>query len=62
MASGIAALLRILFRLGLLDRERGEFWRFFGHTMIEHLWKIAEAVKLAAMGDHFRKLTDAFGE
>lgn len=62
MASGIAALLRILFGLGLLDRERSEFWRFFGHTMIEHPWKIAEAMKLAARGYHFRKLTEGIGE
>jgi radical SAM superfamily enzyme YgiQ (UPF0313 family) len=59
---GVTAFMRIALRLGLLDRERREFWRFFARAAMKHPRKFAEAMKLAAMGYHFRKLTEVFGE
>jgi len=44
------------------DGERKEFWRFFSQALIKHHHKIAETLRLAAMGYHFRKLNDAYSE
>jgi hypothetical protein len=60
--AGIAALMRISFKLGLIDRERKEFWRFFMQALIKHRKQFADSLRLAAVGYHFRKLADAYGE
>jgi radical SAM superfamily enzyme YgiQ (UPF0313 family) len=44
--------------LGIRDRARGEFWRYLGRAYAQHREKFAEAIRLAAMGYHFRKLTE----
>jgi radical SAM superfamily enzyme YgiQ (UPF0313 family) len=49
---------RTLFTLGVRDRERGLFWRFLGRTLLRHPHKLPEAVILAALGYHFRKITE----
>ncbi len=49
-------------KLGVLDCERREFWRFLTQTLLKHRNKLAESLRLAAMGYHFRKLSDAYGE
>lgn len=59
LVKGLTALTRIAIKLGILDRERREFWRFFVHAAMNHPRKFAEAMKLAAMGYHFRMLTEA---
>jgi radical SAM superfamily enzyme YgiQ (UPF0313 family) len=56
---GIMSMARIALKLGLLDRERREFWRFFRLVLARHREKFAEAMRLAAMGYHFRKLAEA---
>lgn len=61
-ANGIASLTRILLKLGVVDRERKEFWRFLSHTLLRHRDRFAESLRLAAMGYHFRKLSDAYGD
>src|SRR6266436_1998867 len=58
--SGAAAFTRIALKLGVLDRERREFWRYFGHALVKHRDRMAEFLRLAAMGYHFRKLNDAY--
>ncbi|MCI0489419.1 MAG: B12-binding domain-containing radical SAM protein [Blastocatellia bacterium] len=58
----ILTITRIALKLGVLDRERREFWRFTGRVVSEHREKFAEAMRLAAMGYHFRKLTEAYSE
>lgn len=60
--AGMAALARILLKLGILDRERKEFWRFFVQAVIKHHTQFADSLRLAAVGYHFRKLSDAYGE
>jgi len=57
-----ASFTRILFKLGVFDRERKEFWRFFTKTLLKHRNRFAESMRLAAMGYHFRKLSDAYSE
>jgi uncharacterized protein DUF4070 len=39
-------------------RVRGEFWRYLRHAVIRHRENFAEAVRLAAVGYHFRKLIE----
>ena len=60
--SGAAAFLRIAVKLGLLDRERREFWRYFAHTLVTHRHRLVESLRLAAMGYHFRKLNQSYDE
>jgi len=60
--SALASLTRVLVRLGLLDRERREFWRFVTQAMVRHRDRFAETLRLAAMGYHFRKLSELYGE
>lgn len=62
LISGLAALMRILVKLGVLDRERKEFWRFFVQALIRHRKQMADSLRLAAVGYHFRKLSEAYGE
>jgi radical SAM superfamily enzyme YgiQ (UPF0313 family) len=62
LLSGAAAVGRIALRLGVLDRERREFWRFFCRAVAEHRAAFAVSMRLAAMGYHFRKLAEAYGE
>jgi radical SAM superfamily enzyme YgiQ (UPF0313 family) len=60
--SALTALARILLKLGIIDRERKEFWRFFVQAVIKHRKQFADSLRLAAVGYHFRKLADAYGE
>src|SRR5712691_1523208 len=60
--NGFASLTRVLVRLGVIDRERKEFWRFLTQTLFKHHNRLAESLRLAAMGYHFRKLNEAYTE
>lgn len=62
LITGLAAFTRITVKLGVLDRERKEFWRFLSQTMVKHRDRFADSLRLAAMGYHFRKLSEAYGE
>jgi radical SAM superfamily enzyme YgiQ (UPF0313 family) len=62
LLTATASLARIAVRLGILDRERREFWRFFRHAVAEHREAFAVSMRLAAMGYHFRKLAEGYGE
>ena len=62
LISSVTALTRVLLRLGVLDRERKEFWRFFTQALFKHRDRVAESLRLAAMGYHFRKLSDAYSD
>ena len=57
-----AAFARVVLALGVLDSARMEFWRYMKRTLTSHRRNFAHAVTLAAMGYHFRKLTEAYGE
>ena len=62
IASGLMAFSRIILKLGLLDRERKEFWKFFHRTVREHRGQFAQSMRLAAMGYHFRKLNESYAK
>ena len=50
LISGIVAFARIALKLGILDRERREFWRFFRRAASEHRDELAQSMRLEAMG------------
>ncbi|MCA1815024.1 MAG: B12-binding domain-containing radical SAM protein [Acidobacteria bacterium] len=60
--TGSVALARIAVKLGVIDRERREFWRYVLRVSSDHRDKFTESMRLAAMGYHFRKLAEAYGE
>jgi len=59
---GVTSLARLVLKLGVLDSERREFWRFFARTLTKHRDKFAASMRFAAMGYHFRKLNEAYGK
>ncbi len=60
LISGVAAFIRVAVKLGVFDSERKEFWRFFCQALAKHRDRLAESLRLAAMGYHFRKLSNAY--
>jgi Domain of unknown function (DUF4070) len=58
----VVTLSRIVLALGVRDRARGEFWRYLRCALTQHHERFAEAVRLAALGYHFRKLTEGLGK
>jgi radical SAM superfamily enzyme YgiQ (UPF0313 family) len=58
----VTAFLRIAFKLGVLDAERREFWRFFLQAAREHHDRMTELLRHAAMAYHFRKLNESYGD
>jgi radical SAM superfamily enzyme YgiQ (UPF0313 family) len=62
IASGLAAFTRLIVKLGIVDRERREFWRYLGRTIARHRDQFPQSMRLAAMGYHFRKLNEVYGE
>ena len=62
LASDVVTLSRIVLALGVRDRARGEFWRYLRCVLAQHRERLAEAVRLAALGYHCRKLTEGLGK
>lgn len=62
LVRGIVPLARIAFTLGIIDRERTQFWRFFRHCLLDRRAAFADGMRLAAMGYHFRKLVEAYDQ
>lgn len=55
-----AAFTRVVFKLGIRESERRAFWQYLYRVFTEHREKLPQAMRLAAMGYHFRKLTEGF--
>lgn len=58
LMSDLLAFCRVVLALGVRDGARGEFWRYLGTAIRRHRGNFAVAVRLAALGYHFRKLTE----
>ena len=58
----VTAFLRVAFKLGVLDAERREFWRFFIRAARTHHDRMVELLRHAAMAYHFRKLNESYGD
>jgi len=59
VASDLKTFFRIVLTLGVRDSARGEFWRYLSYALWRHRNNFAGAVRLAALGYHFRKLTES---
>jgi radical SAM superfamily enzyme YgiQ (UPF0313 family) len=60
--SDVVTLFRVVLALGVRDRARGEFWRYLRRALARHREKFADAMRLAAVGYHFRKLTEGLND
>lgn len=58
LISDAVTLARVVLALGVRDPARGAFWQYLRRAFTTHRAKFAEAVRLAALGYHFRKLTE----
>jgi radical SAM superfamily enzyme YgiQ (UPF0313 family) len=56
----LTTLTRVILALGVRDHERGQFWRYISKVALSHRETFDRAVTLAAMGYHFRKLTEDY--
>jgi radical SAM superfamily enzyme YgiQ (UPF0313 family) len=56
---GRIAFLRSLWRLGVRERGRLAYWKFFAQVFIRHPRTFPEAITLAIAGYHFRRVANA---
>ena len=56
----LRAAALVFFRLGVLDGARQDFWRFLRRTSRERLGHLSEVLTFAAMGYHFRRITEEY--
>jgi radical SAM superfamily enzyme YgiQ (UPF0313 family) len=54
--SSFLILIRVVVKLGVIDSARLEFWRFMRGVILKRRRRFVQAIRLAAMGYHFRKL------
>lgn len=54
----IIAFLRSLYRLGIVGRERFQYWKLLMWTALRRPRLIGDAIRLAIMGHHCRKVCD----
>ena len=54
------SLLNVVVTLGIRDRSRLQFWRYFYELVRHHTGNFAHGLTLAAMGYHFRQITDKY--
>jgi radical SAM superfamily enzyme YgiQ (UPF0313 family) len=59
-AANLLSFARVVYRLGILDSSRRNFWQFLNRALKARRGLLADAVILAAMGYHFRKVTEEF--
>ncbi len=54
----LICLGRALLTLGIRDGARRHFWKFLGRILLRHPKRLPDAVVLASLGYHFRKITE----
>jgi radical SAM superfamily enzyme YgiQ (UPF0313 family) len=54
--TSLLILIRVVVKLGVIDNARLEFWRFMRGVVLKRRKRFVQAIRLAAMGYHFRKL------
>ncbi|MCC6361770.1 MAG: B12-binding domain-containing radical SAM protein [Phycisphaerales bacterium] len=54
----LVAFVRSLWIMGVLTRGRRQFWAFITHAAIRHPRAFGEAMSLAIMGYHFRRIAE----
>jgi radical SAM superfamily enzyme YgiQ (UPF0313 family) len=58
----VLSFFRVLLKLGLLDESRKEFWQFVRGICTDRIDLLGDGLTLAAMGYHFRKITEQYCE
>ena len=58
LGDNLAVFGRIVLRIGVIDRERAEFWRFAYRVLREHPDRFTRAMSHAVKGYHFRQQLD----
>jgi len=58
----LLSFARIVLTLGIRDQDRREFWRYLRQVLQHHHAKFGQAVRLAALGYHFRRLAEFNGD
>lgn len=53
----VSTLTRLVWTLGIVDPFRGSFWKYIYGVCRHHRRQFADALRLAAMGYHFRQLS-----
>lgn len=56
----LKAFYKIVMTLGIRDRARREFWKYFYRLVRFHPRDFAHGITLAAMGYHFRQVTEKY--
>ncbi|MBK8147394.1 MAG: DUF4070 domain-containing protein [Acidobacteria bacterium] len=56
----VKAFVKIVVTLGVKDSERVQFWRYLFSLLHSYPKEFAHGIALAAMGYHFRKITDRY--
>ena len=56
----VLSLFRVAIKLGVLDHSRSEFWGYMQRVFLAQRDKLGQAIVLAAMGYHFRRLTEEY--
>ncbi len=54
--SGLRAVAGAIWRLGVVDREKGHFWRLLGHVLLHSPRQLPQAFTLAIKGFHLRQV------
>jgi hypothetical protein len=54
----IRAFIRSMWVLGILDRDRWYYWRFFFSTLLKNPRSFPMSMALAVYGFHFRKIAN----
>jgi radical SAM superfamily enzyme YgiQ (UPF0313 family) len=58
----LRAFSKVVMTLGIRDKERLEFWAYFYRLVRFHSRDFAHGITLAAMGYHFRQITEKYCE
>ncbi len=58
----LRSFLNLIYTLGIRDNSRTEFWGYFYRLIRHHSQHFAHGLTLAAMGYHFRQITDKYCE
>jgi hypothetical protein len=56
----VQAFSRLVVTLGIRDRWRREFWGYFFRLLTQHKGSFTHGLTLAAMGYHFRLITEKY--
>jgi hypothetical protein len=60
LAEDIKALSKLVMTLGVRDSARWQFWKYFYRVLRHHRRDFAHGLTLAAMGYHFRMITEKY--